>query len=70
DPGCRTDGGAKPCPPAPGAGPDPRSALWVIVLDTTLLVYALGEEHTLRAPSRGLLELIRDGEVRPPPRSR
>jgi uncharacterized protein len=36
----------------------------VIVLDTTILVYALGDEHRLRDPSRGLLELIRDGAVR------
>jgi len=36
----------------------------VILLDTTILVYALGDEHRLRDPSRALLELIRDGVVR------
>ncbi len=35
-----------------------------MVLDTTLLVYALVEEHTVTATSRALLELMRDGEVR------
>ncbi len=36
----------------------------MILLDTTILVYALGEEHRLRDPSRALLKLVRDGEVR------
>ncbi|MGH9069792.1 MAG: type II toxin-antitoxin system VapC family toxin [Acidimicrobiales bacterium] len=36
----------------------------MIILDTTVLVYAVGAEHPLRAPSRALLELIRDGLVR------
>jgi hypothetical protein len=36
----------------------------LIVLDTTILIYALGDEHQLRDPSRALLELIRDGAVR------
>ena len=36
----------------------------MILLDTTILVYAVGTEHPLRAPSRGLMELIRDGIVR------
>ncbi|HUY57157.1 MAG TPA: type II toxin-antitoxin system VapC family toxin [Candidatus Micrarchaeaceae archaeon] len=36
----------------------------MILLDTTILVYALGDEHRLREPSRHLLELIRDGVVR------
>jgi hypothetical protein len=36
----------------------------VIVLDTTILVYALGDEHRLRDPSRALVELVRDGAVR------
>jgi len=35
----------------------------VIVLDTTILVYALGDEHPLKDPSRALLELVRDGVV-------
>jgi predicted nucleic acid-binding protein len=36
----------------------------VIILDTTILVYAVGAEHPLRAPSRALVELARDGLVR------
>lgn len=36
----------------------------MILLDTTILVYALGDEHRLRDPSRRLLELIRDRTVR------
>ena len=36
----------------------------MIVLDTTVLVYAVGTEHPLRAPCRGLIELARDGVVR------
>jgi uncharacterized protein len=36
----------------------------VIVLDTTVLVYAVGAEHSLRAPCRELLELVRDGQLR------
>jgi predicted nucleic acid-binding protein len=36
----------------------------VIVLDTTILVYAVGDVHQLRQPSRALLELVRDGQVR------
>jgi predicted nucleic acid-binding protein len=36
----------------------------VIVLDTTILVYAIGNEHPLRLPCRTLLELVRDGLVR------
>jgi hypothetical protein len=36
----------------------------VIVLDTTVLVYAIGDEHPLRAPARGLVALARDGAVR------
>lgn len=36
----------------------------MIVLDTTILVYSVGREHSLREPCRGLLELIRDGDVR------
>jgi uncharacterized protein len=35
----------------------------VIVLDTTILVYALGDEHRLRDPSRRLIEAIGDGRV-------
>jgi uncharacterized protein len=36
----------------------------VIVLDTTILVYAVGNEHQLRAPARALLALARDGDLR------
>jgi predicted nucleic acid-binding protein len=35
----------------------------VIVLDTTVLAYAVGGEHPLRDPSRHLVEAIRDGVV-------
>jgi uncharacterized protein len=33
----------------------------VIVLDTTVLVYALGSEHPLREPSRRMIEAIGNG---------
>jgi uncharacterized protein len=36
----------------------------VIVLDTTVLVYAVGDEHPLREPSRKLVEAITAGRVR------
>jgi hypothetical protein len=36
----------------------------VIVLDTTVLVYAVGGDHHLRAPCRALLARIQDGHVR------
>jgi uncharacterized protein len=36
----------------------------VMLLDTTILVYALGADHRLRAPCRSLLTLIRDDAVR------
>jgi uncharacterized protein len=35
----------------------------VIVLDTTVLVYALGSEHPLREPSRRVIEAIGDGAL-------
>jgi predicted nucleic acid-binding protein len=35
----------------------------VIVLDTTILVYAKGSEHRLREPCRSLIEAIADGSV-------
>ncbi len=35
----------------------------MIVLDTTVLVYAKGAEHPLRDPCRGLIEAIADGAV-------
>jgi uncharacterized protein len=36
----------------------------VIVLDTTVLVYAVGAEHPLRTPCRTIVALVRDGVVR------
>lgn len=36
----------------------------MILLDTTVLVYALGADHPLRSPARDLLGLARDGLVR------
>lgn len=36
----------------------------MILLDTTVLVYAVGAEHPLRSPCRALAELVRDGTVR------
>ncbi|MGH9171978.1 MAG: type II toxin-antitoxin system VapC family toxin [Acidimicrobiales bacterium] len=36
----------------------------MIVLDTTILVYAVGADHPLRAPARALVELVRDGGLR------
>lgn len=35
----------------------------MIVLDTTVLVYAVGSEHELRKPCRTLIEAIADGRV-------
>jgi predicted nucleic acid-binding protein len=36
----------------------------VILVDTTILVYAVGADHDLRDPCRALLEGVRDGRVR------
>jgi hypothetical protein len=36
----------------------------VIVLDTAILVYAVGTDHPLRIPTRALIEFVRDGRVR------
>ncbi len=36
----------------------------MIVLDTTVLVYATGGEHPLREPCRHLIRLLADGELR------
>lgn len=35
----------------------------MIVLDTTVLVYAVGTEHRFRDPCRELIRAIRDGEI-------
>ena len=35
----------------------------MILLDTTVLAYAAGTEHALRAPCRGLLEAVSDGRL-------
>ena len=35
----------------------------MIVVDTTVLVYAVGEEHPLRQPCRRVVELARDGAL-------
>ncbi len=35
----------------------------MIVVDTTVLVYAVGVEHRLREPSRRLIEAVRDGKL-------
>lgn len=35
----------------------------MIVVDTTVLVYAVGDDHPLRQPCRRLIELVRDGVV-------
>jgi predicted nucleic acid-binding protein len=35
----------------------------MIVLDTTILVYAVGDEHPLRAPCRGLLAAHAEGRI-------
>lgn len=36
----------------------------MIVVDTTILVYAVGEEHPLAEPCRELVRLLADGEAR------
>lgn len=36
----------------------------MIVLDTTILVYAVGNEHPLRTPARALVAAVRDGDLR------
>jgi uncharacterized protein len=36
----------------------------VILLDTTILVYAVGTDHSLRSPCLQLLEWVADGSVR------
>lgn len=36
----------------------------MIVIDTTVLVYAVGQEHPLREPCRALVAALRDGDLR------
>jgi predicted nucleic acid-binding protein len=36
----------------------------VIVIDTTVLIYAVGDEHPLRAPCRDLVAALREGRLR------
>jgi predicted nucleic acid-binding protein len=36
----------------------------MIVVDTTILVYALGSHHPLREPCRGLIRQVTEGRVR------
>lgn len=36
----------------------------MILLDTSVLVYAIGSDHALRAPCQGLLRLVAEGYVR------
>lgn len=36
----------------------------MILLDTTVLVYAVGSDHPLQSPCRQLIALLRDAEVR------
>lgn len=35
----------------------------MIVLDTTVLVYAVGDDHPLRSPCRRVIELMQSGEL-------
>jgi predicted nucleic acid-binding protein len=35
----------------------------VIVLDTTVLVYAVGEDHRHRDPARSIVEAVEDGRI-------
>ena len=35
----------------------------MIVLDTTVLVYAVGDDHRLRDPARAIVEAVEDGAV-------
>src|SRR5207244_13355435 len=53
---------ARACRPQGRARGDPGPAR-LIVLDTTVLVYAKGADHPLRQPSRSLLEAVAAGTV-------
>jgi hypothetical protein len=35
----------------------------VIVLDTTVLVYAVGDDHELREPAPAIVEAVEDGRI-------
>jgi hypothetical protein len=35
----------------------------VIVLETTVLVYAVGDDHALREPARKIVEAVEDGSI-------
>ncbi len=35
----------------------------MIVLDTTVLVYAVGDDHELREPARAIVEAVEDGSI-------
>ena len=35
----------------------------MIVLDTTVLVYAVGDDHALREPARAIVEAVEDGSI-------
>jgi predicted nucleic acid-binding protein len=63
DPPSRPHAGPRSRAPPPPAGRAAR-APGVIVVDTTVLVYAVGAEHPLRDPCRALVEAVADGEVR------
>lgn len=52
-----------------GGARGPAGPTRVIVLDTTVLVYAVGAEHPLRDPCRRLVEAIADGQLGQPRRS-
>lgn len=36
----------------------------MILVDTTILIYAVGEDHPLRSPAREFVGLVRDGLIR------
>src|SRR2546422_121951 len=55
DSGARDDRGAQ--------GRDSRCSRLVIVLDTTVLAYAVGTEHPLRDPCRRMVAAILDGSI-------
>src|SRR5690606_10517312 len=48
---------------APGRARRSPRASRVIVVDTTILVYAVGDQHPLRSPCREVIAAIGQGEV-------